>query len=141
MVFLHAASSALLNPIGLVIADQLKRAGFNVDVRTTDYATVAQRRLSRAPVEQGGWSVMPIVWNGIDLVNPLSNPAVSYICSESTRAGTATRRAPACCGRWRKRPTPRPRKALATQLQGAFHRNVNYVWGGHSWRRRPTGPS
>ena len=42
---------------------------------------MSQRRLSRAPVEQGGWSLVPIVWNGIDLVNPLSNPAVSQNCS------------------------------------------------------------
>ena len=47
VVFLHAASSALLNPIGLVMADQMKRAGFNIDVFTTDYATAAQRRRSR----------------------------------------------------------------------------------------------
>ena len=48
VVLLHSASSALLNPMGLVIADQMRQAGFNVDVRTSDYATVAQRRLSRA---------------------------------------------------------------------------------------------
>ncbi|WP_052214699.1 ABC transporter substrate-binding protein [Belnapia sp. F-4-1] len=54
VVFLHAAASALLNPIGLVMADQMRRAGLTVDLRSTDYATVAQRRLSRAPLEQGG---------------------------------------------------------------------------------------
>ena len=82
VVVLHAASSAVLNPIGLVVADQLRQAGFNVDLHTSDFATVAQRRQSRAPVEQGGWSVVPIIWNGIDLVNPLSDPAVSNNCNE-----------------------------------------------------------
>jgi peptide/nickel transport system substrate-binding protein len=47
VVFLHAATSALLDPVGLVVADQMRRAGFNVDFRTSDYATVAERRRSR----------------------------------------------------------------------------------------------
>ncbi len=60
----------------------MRRAGFNVDVGTSDYATVAQRRLSRAPVAEGVWSIVPIVWNGIDLVNALSDSAVSNNCNE-----------------------------------------------------------
>ncbi len=130
VVLLHAASSALLNPIGLVMADQLKRAGFNVDVLTTDYATAAQRRLSRAPVEQGGWSVMPIVWNGIDLINPLSNPAVSYNCSEYNPGWYCDEASTALLREVAEAADPAQQKALAAQLQGAFHRNVNYVWGG-----------
>ena len=130
VVFLHAASSALLNPIGLVMADQLKRAGFNVDVFTTDYATAAQRRLSRAPVEQGGWSVMPIVWNGIDLINPLSNPAVSYNCSEFNPGWYCDEESTALLRQVAEAADPAAQKALAAKLQAAFHRNVNYVWGG-----------
>ncbi|TDH62249.1 ABC transporter substrate-binding protein [Dankookia rubra] len=130
VVFLHAASSALLNPIGLVMADQLKRAGFNVDVFTTDYATAAQRRLSRAPAEQGGWSVMPIVWNGIDLINPLSNPAVSNNCSEFNPGWHCDEETTALLRQVAEAADPAQQKALAAQLQAAFHRNVNYLWGG-----------
>ncbi|HEY4253015.1 MAG TPA: ABC transporter substrate-binding protein, partial [Roseomonas sp.] len=77
VVFLHSETSPLLNMTSLVIADQLRRAGFTIDLRTSDYSTVAQRRLSREPVERGGWSAVPIVWNGVDLVNPLANPGVA----------------------------------------------------------------
>src|SRR5260221_14547560 len=82
VVMLHASWSALLNAPGLVYADLMGKAGFNVDIRASDFATVAQRRMSRAPVAQGGWSVMPIVWNGIDLVNPLADPTVSNNCND-----------------------------------------------------------
>ena len=70
VVVFHSRTSALLNPIGLVVAAQLRRAGFNVQVESRDSATMQQRRLQRT-----GWSIVPIVSNGIDLMNPLASPA------------------------------------------------------------------
>lgn len=55
VVFLHASTSALLDPVGLITADQMRRVGLNVDFRTSDFTTVDQRRRSREPVEKGGW--------------------------------------------------------------------------------------
>jgi peptide/nickel transport system substrate-binding protein len=96
IAFLHAATSAILNPIGLVVADELKQAGFNVDVKTSDYATVAQRRFSREPVEKGGWSIVPLITNGIDMVNRWPILASPTTVSTASSAGTATRRPPRC---------------------------------------------
>ncbi len=92
VVLLHSASSALLNPTGLVIADQMRKAGFNVDVRSSDFATVAQRRNSRAPVAEGGWSITPIVWNGIDLVIRCRTRRSPITATSTIRVGIATRR-------------------------------------------------
>lgn len=83
VVFLHPADSALINPMAMVVADRVKRAGFNVEVQTLDWATVAQRWLSRAPVEQGGWSLVPVIYTGFDMSEPLSNPGISYNCTGS----------------------------------------------------------
>jgi peptide/nickel transport system substrate-binding protein len=130
VVLLHAASSALLNPTGLVIADQMKQAGFNVDVYTSDYATVAQRRLSRAPVDQGGWSVAPIVLNGIDLVNPLTDPLVSANCSDHDPGWYCDPAMTGLLHRYSEAATDDQRRDLAAQIQAEFHQNVNYVLGG-----------
>ncbi|WP_165943215.1 ABC transporter substrate-binding protein [Roseicella aquatilis] len=139
VVFLHAQASALLNPIGLVVADQMRRAGFNVDLRSSDYATVAQRRLSRAPVEQGGWSVAPIVLNGIDAVNPLSNPLVAYNCSEVWPGWYCDPPTSRLLAEFSEAATPATRRALADRLQAAVHENVNFVLAGQfagppAWR-------
>jgi peptide/nickel transport system substrate-binding protein len=130
VVFLHASTSALLDPVGLVVADQMRRAGFNVDLRTSDFATVAQRRRSRAPVEKGGWSVVPIVWNGIDLVNPLSDPAVSYNCSESNPGWYCDPKLAELLRRYAETFDVAMQQDLARQIQAEFHRNVNYVLAG-----------
>jgi peptide/nickel transport system substrate-binding protein len=130
VVFLHAASSALLNPVGLIVADQMRRAGFNVDFRSSDFATVAQRRRSRAPVEEGGWSVVPIVWNGIDMVNPLADPAVSYNCSESNPGWYCDAKLTDLLRRYSESLDAAEQKDLAAQIQAEFHANVNYVLAG-----------
>lgn len=138
VVFLHASASALLNPIGLVMADQMRRAGFNVDLRSTDYATVAQHRLSRAPVAQGGWSVAPIVLNGVDLVNPLANPLMAYNCGQYPGWYCDPRLTP-LIERFSEAATPDARRALADELQTVVHDAVTFIPGGQfagppAWR-------
>jgi peptide/nickel transport system substrate-binding protein len=130
VVLLHASTSAILNPVGLIVADQMRQAGFNVDFRTSDFATVAERRRSRAPVENGGWSVIPIVWNGIDMVNPLSDPAVSYNCSDSNPGWYCDAALTELLRRYSETTDTGQRHDLADQIQAEFHRNVNYVLAG-----------
>lgn len=130
VVFLHASTSAILNPVGLIVADQMRRAGFNVDFRTSDFATVAERRRSRAPVESGGWSVIPIVWNGIDMVNPLSDPAVSYNCSDSNPGWYCDTKMTDLLRSYSETIDVGQRKDLADRIQAEFHSNVNYVLAG-----------
>ncbi len=130
VVFLHAQSSAVLNPIGLVIADAMKRAGFNVDVRTSDYATVAQRRLSKAPVAQNGWSVVPLIQNGIDLVNPLSDMLVSFNCLQGSPGWYCDPALTTLLHDYAAATDPAQQRLLAGKIQAAFHDNVNYVLAG-----------
>ena len=129
IAFLHASSSAILNPIGLVVADQLRQAGFNVDLKTSDYATVAQRRFSREPVEKGGWSVVPLIANGIDMVNPLSNLGVSYNCIDGQFGWYCD---PEITPLLKQLSLARPedRQAITDKLQARFHQNVNVILGG-----------
>lgn len=130
VVFLHASTSALLDPVGLITADQMRRAGFNVEFLTSDFATVAARRRSRAPAEQGGWSVAPIVWNGIDMINPLSDPTVSYNCSESNPGWYCDAKMTELLRLYSETFDPVRRVELEAAIQTAFHTNVNAVLAG-----------
>ena len=51
-------------------ADLMQRMGMAVDIQAMDAATMFQRRLSREPVEKGGWSVFPSAVAGIDVLDP-----------------------------------------------------------------------
>ncbi|MCI0755845.1 ABC transporter substrate-binding protein [Teichococcus vastitatis] len=84
VVFLHPQSSPLINPMAMVVVDQMRKLGLNVDQQAMDWATAAQRWLSKEPVERGGWSAVPVVYTGFDLADPLVNVGISY-----NGAGTA----------------------------------------------------
>jgi peptide/nickel transport system substrate-binding protein len=129
VVFLHSESSALLNPMGLVMMDQLKQAGFNVQNVTTDYATAAARRLNRGPISAGGWSMMNVIWNGVDLVNPLANTGVAYNC-QNYPGWNCDARQTELIRQVATARTPEERRRHAEELQAAFHDNVNYILAG-----------
>jgi peptide/nickel transport system substrate-binding protein len=112
-----------------VVADELKQAGFNVDLKTSDYATVAQRRFSREPVEKGGWSIVPLIANGIDMVNPLANLGVSYNCIDGQFGWYCDEESSALLKQMAE-ATPEARQAIADKLQERFHQNVNLILGG-----------
>jgi peptide/nickel transport system substrate-binding protein len=99
-------------------------------IRLAYCATVAQRRQSRAPVGQGGWSVVPIIWNGIDLVNPLSDPAVSNNCNEFNPGWYCDPAQTGLLHRFSEAATDAVRTQLAGEIQAAFHHNVNVLLGG-----------
>lgn len=134
VILLHAQSSALLNPIGLVVADQMRRAGFNVEMLSSDYATVAQRRLRRT-----GWAVAPIVNNGIDLLNPIANPLVAFNCSDVSPGWYCDPGLTGLLRQYAASGDPQQQRDLAAQIQAAMHGHVNYVLAGQfsgppAWR-------
>jgi peptide/nickel transport system substrate-binding protein len=59
-----------------VAAELLRRCGLNVDLQATDWGTVIQRRASKAPVNQGGWSAFATTLTGADMTSPASHLAL-----------------------------------------------------------------
>src|SRR6266478_5181141 len=57
----------------IVAAQQLRDAGFKVDVQATDWQTVVTRRASQKPPKEGGWNMFFTNWVGADVVNPIAN--------------------------------------------------------------------
>jgi peptide/nickel transport system substrate-binding protein len=59
-----------------VAADLLRRCGMNVELQAADWGTVIQRRASKAPLDQGGWSVFITTLTGADMSSPAGNLAL-----------------------------------------------------------------
>jgi len=57
-VVLSPTDLTTVGPFGDVTYDLLRRIGINAELVATDWGTVVQRRVSREPVEKGGWSVI-----------------------------------------------------------------------------------
>ena len=73
IVVMIASDFPVLNAMGQVGADMLQQVGMNVDLQVTDWGSVVQRRSSRKPPAEGGWSVFFTSFTGIDQYTPASH--------------------------------------------------------------------
>ncbi len=65
-----------------ILADRLRRAGFNVDIQVMDWASVLARRTRR-----DGWHVFGVHALGVDLHSPLTNSVVGFNCTNALTGG------------------------------------------------------
>jgi peptide/nickel transport system substrate-binding protein len=63
-------------PFGEVTFDLLQKLGMNAELQETDWGTSVQRRTSRKPVEDGGWSIFHTVWPSDAIYDPVSSAIV-----------------------------------------------------------------
>ena len=73
VVVLAPTDFPVLKALADVGADLMSRLGLKVDYQAMDWGSVVQRRTSKAPPDQGGWSVFHTFWDGLDLLNPATN--------------------------------------------------------------------
>ncbi len=116
VVLMHPLDSALLNPFGLVLIDRMKRAGFNLDIQGSDWSSIAQRWVQRQPLDRGGWSVVPVVYTGFDMANPLSNLGVGFNCTGNQPWGYCEAAMTPLIERFEAEGDPDRRREIAAEL-------------------------
>ena len=73
VVVLAPTDFPALKALADVGSDLMQKLGMKVDYQAMDWGTVVQRRTSKAPPGQGGWSVFHTFWDGLDQLNPATN--------------------------------------------------------------------
>ena len=71
LVLLHATEHTFFNPASLIVSQQLKDAGMNIDDQPMDWGTVQTRRTNRGALNEGGWSMFPTVTPVPEYSSPL----------------------------------------------------------------------
>jgi peptide/nickel transport system substrate-binding protein len=61
LVLLHTTDQPFYNLATLVVADALQRVGVNIEDQAMDWGTTLQRRNSKEPLDNGGWSLFASV--------------------------------------------------------------------------------
>ncbi|WP_313623502.1 ABC transporter substrate-binding protein [Achromobacter sp.] len=77
VVILHATDIAMASAIPVVMAQQLRQAGFNVQLQAMDFMTMLSRRANRDVPAKGGWSIFVTTWHVSEIMDPLRNYGVS----------------------------------------------------------------
>lgn len=72
VVFLDPTDYPATHAMALVMADAFQKCGLNVDLVSSDWGTLVQRRSSRKPPGEGGWNVFVTYLNGTNNFDPAS---------------------------------------------------------------------
>jgi peptide/nickel transport system substrate-binding protein len=73
IVLMDGVDQPLIHAEALVLADELKKLGLNVEYVAADWGTVVTRRASKKPPAEGGWNVFETGWVGADTLDPSDN--------------------------------------------------------------------
>lgn len=73
VVMLDPTDYPATHAMALVMADAFQKCGLNIDLVSTDWGTLVQRRSNRKPIADGGWSVFFTYLNGTNNFDPASH--------------------------------------------------------------------
>lgn len=124
--------------------DLLRRMGFKTDFVSTDFGTLTQRRVSKEPVERGGWSIFHTSWSGADILNP----AVNQMLRANGKAGwfgwPTDDKMEQLRTQWFDATDPAQQKRLAADIQTEAFKTLPYIPLGyqfqpHAWSSKLSG--
>ena len=70
IVMLQATNIPYMMNAATVMAQQMRAAGYNVQLQPMDWANVVQRRSNKSPPDQGGWNIFFTSAGGLAMANP-----------------------------------------------------------------------
>jgi peptide/nickel transport system substrate-binding protein len=129
----------------IVVAQQLRDAGFKVDVQATDWQTVVSRRTSQKPPKEGGWNMFFTNWAGADVVNPVANVSIGGRGKNGGWFGwSEDAKIEAMRDAYSRASSPEQQKKIATDIQKEVYDEVIYIPLGQylapsAWRKSLTG--
>jgi len=130
VVFLNATDSPINNAVTLTMAENMRRAGLNMDVVATDWATLTQRRNRREPVEQGGWNLFVTIANVLDAQNPLVNLYLGAPCESAPAGWPCDAELERLRTAWWSEADPAKRREILEQVHARAYEVLPYVNGG-----------
>ena len=77
VVLMQPTDVVTLTAQPVVAAQQLREAGFNVDMQAMDWQTLVTRRASQSAPSEGGWNIFFTNWMVPEISSPLINPMVN----------------------------------------------------------------
>lgn len=130
VVFLDAADLFANHAATLVMSEAFRQIGINVDVVTTDFATLTARRNKREPVEQGGWNLFVTVGNVLDGGDPLSSLYLASPCQGGLAGWPCDEKLEELRRAWYQEQDPVKRRALVDDVQRQAYQTVPYAPAG-----------
>lgn len=127
IVTLHPTDILFMNIATLVMVDQLREVGFNIELVAMDFGTMAARRASRAPPDEGGWHLGLTYWPGVNVADPVGNIMLHASCEKAWPGWPCDGDHQAMIDRFAFVQSGKERQALADAIQTSAYELVPYV--------------
>ncbi len=126
IVVMDPSDNATLHPGALVAADTLRQLGAKVDLQAMDWSSLTQRRASKKPVSEGGWSIFVTNATITGIGNPLLNTFAKN-CDAAWYGWPCDERIAKLTSAWAEETDPGKRHAITQELQKLHLEQVTYI--------------
>jgi peptide/nickel transport system substrate-binding protein len=126
-VVLLASQDGSAAAMSQVADDLLRRMGMTVEFVALDFATMAQRRVNKGPVDKGGWSCFITGWTGADILNPAVHPMLRGSGLKSFPGWSDDAELEDLRDQWALAADPGAQMRLARQIQVEAFKSLPYV--------------
>ncbi len=127
VVMLDPTDYPSTHALALVAADAFAKAGVNVDLQTSDWGTVVQRRSSRQPPDKGGWNVFFTYLNGTNNFDPASQLGIRGNGDKAWFGWPDAPKIEALRSAWFDAKDLAEQKRICADLQTQFWQDVPYI--------------
>ena len=127
IVMLVGTDSPVNNAASEVLADTLRKMGFNLDYVSTDWGSVVQRRASQQPADKGGWNLFAVSADGDYFLDPTVAPAIRANGRDAWIGWPTSPRLEELYQAWFMAPDQAARRGIAQEMQVQTLRDVPYV--------------
>jgi peptide/nickel transport system substrate-binding protein len=128
IVLLDATDQPIVHGEALVTLAALRQAGLNVELQSMDWGTLITRRASKAPVDQGGWSIFHTWTSAPDLLSPAVDAALRANDGRAWFGWPTDPKLEGLIDQWFKAPDFAAQKKLAADIQTeAYQGDVPYI--------------
>ncbi len=119
----------ILSPAAMtqVCAALFHDLGLNLDVALSDWGTVIQRRISREPVEKGGWSALLTAFGSFDWMDPAGDAALRGNGLNAWYGWPTIPRLETLRDAWFEAPTLDAQKSICADMQRAMFDEVPFI--------------
>ena len=134
VVVLQATNIPYMMNAATVFAQQLRSAGYNVQLMPMDWANVVQRRANKSAPDQGGWNVFFTSSGGLANANPYMIGGMATTGDKGWFGWPSDEKNEALRTRWVNAGSLDERKAIARELQANAWDIVPHMYYGQ-WRQ------
>jgi peptide/nickel transport system substrate-binding protein len=127
IVILDAVDQPVAHSQALVVADELKKLGLNIEIQSMDWGTLVTRRAIKEPLDKGGWNIFATGWVGADLLDPAGNPTLRTNGEKGHFGWPSDDKIEALRVEWMKAGSSDERKKLAEAIQTRAFEIVPYI--------------